>query len=335
MLSFVTKGLQLTQQLTSAVAQLEKVWSGQASESAVKKLTDSIKSFEQIVKVVENGAKLLHISGTLVQTAQTGHNAVVTAVNPTTGALMSNPWTYSAGVAVGRSGSTVLQVFVQSIQTMLNAIGGVQMLQEIMQLLQIIQQIEKLFNSATPATGAASTVTSTPISMPVTPPQVASQTGQQLLNTPVPTPTLPTGTGTGTNGTSGITNYTPPALAGQGSQQGTGFQNIPYPANNSGPGNQGNQGSQGSWPINDPGNTWIPVNPPATGTGTGAGTGTGTTAQGGNDVTVSVTENGVTHTVSAPAGTPTNVSFDLTNAAGQHSTESIAIDANGSVNVSG
>jgi hypothetical protein len=81
------------------------VWSGAASETALKKITDSLQSFEKIIKVVQEGAQLLGVAGTLVKTAQTAYTSVVSAVNPTVAALMSNPWTHAAAVALSTATS--------------------------------------------------------------------------------------------------------------------------------------------------------------------------------------------------------------------------------------
>lgn len=322
MLQTVAKFTSLISEFTRATQQLESVWSGKASESAVKKITDSIRSFESIVKVIENGAKLLNVSGTLVQTAQTGYTTVVSAVNPTVGALMSNPWTYGAAVALSTSTSSALRAFVQGVGAVLKTVGVVQLGSELMQIAQIITEIEALFNgkSASGAANGAATLASTPIASPVTPPQVASALGQQLLNTPVAQPAVPP-----------IPQNTPtmPTMPTMppGTQQmhgapipgtgipGTGNQNLSYvgPAT----------GSTGATlPINDPNDTWIPVDPASS------------NPAGGHDISVSITENGVTHTVSTQAGTPTDATFDVTNAAGQHTVEHISIDAHGSINMS-
>jgi len=71
LLQKATQFISLADQFTKAAEQLGKVWSGQASQSAVQKITSSIQSFQKIIQVIQNGAKLLGISGTLVQSAQT------------------------------------------------------------------------------------------------------------------------------------------------------------------------------------------------------------------------------------------------------------------------
>jgi uncharacterized protein YukE len=213
-------------EFTKAAGQLEKTWSGAASESALKKISDSLSSLTKIISVVEKGAELLGISGTLVKTAQEAYRAIVSAVNPTVAALMSNWWTYGAAVALSTATSASLRAFIEAIGALLKALGVVDLANQISQLATIITEIEKLFGASsatTPGTaptgttptgttpGAATptntTVSGTPVAAPQTPPPVASPAGQQTVNGPTP----------GAPGTQpGFTGYTPPALAGYG-----------------------------------------------------------------------------------------------------------------------
>ena len=50
--------LKLIQQARAATQQLEKAWSGTASQTAVKKMTDTLDSFEKMVQVVETTAQM-------------------------------------------------------------------------------------------------------------------------------------------------------------------------------------------------------------------------------------------------------------------------------------
>lgn len=172
--------LQLIEQLSSATQQLQKAWTGGASEAAVKKITDTVSAFQKIVKVIQTGSKLLGVSGTLVKSAQTAYTGVVSSVNPTVAGLMSNPWTYSSAVALSTATSSSLRAYITGVQGVLQGLGSGQIMQQVTMLMQIVQEIEKLAGG-----GAAPSATS--VSVP------AMSTVQPLLN--------------------GITTYTPAALA--------------------------------------------------------------------------------------------------------------------------
>jgi uncharacterized protein YukE len=307
----------LMDDFTKAEKQLSQVWSGAASETALKKITDSLQSFEKIIKVVQEGAQLLGVAGTLVKTAQTTYTSVVSAVNPTVAALMSNPWTHAAAVALSTATSASLRGFIEAIGGLLKTLGLAKLGAELTTLASIIQELEKLFggsnsgSSSTPAgtTPSTSTVTSNPVTAPVTPPPVASATGQQVTSTPTtPTVTTPTTT-TPTTGTLPTTsnpyNYTPPALGGTN-------------------------------PSTD--NTWIPVDPPAGTTLTAPSTiptppptAPATTDTGVIKVTTTIGDESTT--VEIPTGHDAQVDVDLP-VNGQHVTEHISVTGTGKVSVS-
>jgi uncharacterized protein YukE len=185
----------LLQEFSKAGQSLSQVWSGAAAETAVKKITDSLSALQNIIKAVEGGAALLGISGTLVKSAQTAYTSVVSSVNPTVAGLISNPWTYSAGVALATSTSAALRAFITAVEGLLSALGAGKLATEIATVVQIIAEIEQLAqgpNAATSGATPTTTTVSTPaITMPQAPPQVATSAGQQA-----------------------ITGYTPPALTG-------------------------------------------------------------------------------------------------------------------------
>ncbi len=216
-------------ELTKAAEGLGKIWSGAASESALKKITDSLDQLTKIIGVVQKGAELLGISGTLIKTAQEAYRAVVAAVNPTVAALMSNWWTYGAAVALSTATSASLRAFVTAIGALLKALGAVELAQQITELAQVIGAIEKLFHHDSGTGGATSpALGSTPVTAPQTPPPVASASGQQAVAG---------GSGGGIpQQQPSFTDYTPAALTGGGS---------------SAPGSL------------NPANSWIPVDHPA------------------------------------------------------------------------
>ena len=295
----------LMDDFAKAEKQLSQVWSGAASETALKKITDSLQSFEKIIKVVQEGAQLLGVAGTLVKSAQAAYTSVVSAVNPTVAALMSNPWTHAAAVALSTATSASLRGFIEAIGGLLKTLGLAKLGTELTTLASIIQELEKLFggtksaSASTPAgtTPSTSTVTSNPVTAPVTPPPVASTSGQQVTSTP-------TGTTPTTTAVSNPYNYTPPALGGTN----------PSTAN-----------------------TWIPVDPPA---GTTPSTApavptvpTSAPAVDAGVIKVTTTIGDESTTVEIPTGHDAQVDVDLP-VNGQHVTEHISVTGTGKVSVS-
>ncbi|MFF1606934.1 WXG100 family type VII secretion target [Amycolatopsis sp. NPDC058278] len=218
-------------ELTKAADQLGKIWSGAASESALKKISDSLGQLTKIIDVVQKGAELLGVSGTLIKTAQEAYRAVVAAVNPTVAALMSNWWTYGAAVALSTATSASLRAFITAIGALLKALGAVDLAQQVTTLAQVIGEIEKLFHHGSGSSGATTpSIGNTPVTAPQTPPPVASPSGQQAVAG---------GSGGGIPQQPSFTDYTPPALATGG-------------------------GSSGSGGAANPANSWIPVDHPVT-----------------------------------------------------------------------
>ena len=294
----------LMDDFAKAEKQLAQVWSGAASETALKKITDSLQSFEKIIKVVQDGAQLLGVAGTLVKTAQTAYTSVVSAVNPTVAALMSNPWTHAAAVALSTATSASLRGFIEAIGGLLKTLGLAKLGTELTTLASIIQELEKLFSgnksasASTPAgtTPSTTTVTSNPVTAPVTPPPVASTTGQQVTSTPTVSQPNPYG-------------YTPPALGGTGTTPSTA-------------------------------NTWIPVDPPAGTTPTTPPASTPTpppvtTAPPADPgvIKVTTTIGNESTTVEIPTGHDAQVDVDIP-VNGEHVTEHISVTGTGKVSVS-
>ncbi len=225
--------LSMYNELTKAADQLGKIWSGAASESALKKINDSLGQLTKIIDVVQKGAELLGVSGTLIKTAQEAYRAVVAAVNPTVAALMSNWWTYGAAVALSTATSASLRAFITAIGALLKALGAVDLAQQVTTLAQVIGEIEKLFHHGSGSSGAPTpSIGNTPVTAPQTPPPVASPSGQQAVAG---------GSGGGIPQQPSFTDYTPPALATGGGSSGTAVTGNGTPLN--------------------PANSWIAVDP--------------------------------------------------------------------------
>jgi uncharacterized protein YukE len=284
LLAKATQFISMLDEFTKAANQLKTVWSGQASQSAAQQITGSLQSFEKIIQVVQNGAKLLGVSGTLVQSAQTAYTSVVGSVNPTVASLMSNPWTYSAAVALSTATSASLRAFITAIEGLLSALGAGQLGAEIATLVSIIGEIEQLASGsgASTATTAAAgsvpttqTVSATPITAPQTPPPVATTAGQQSIQ-------------------DGITNYTPPALQGYGTPTMPTTPTSPT--------------TTGLTPSIDPSNSWIAVDPTSTTATTPAAPPVTAPTTTGEEISVT-SANGVTTTVSVPQGQAADISI--------------------------
>lgn len=351
MLAKATQFISLLDEFTKAGEQLRQVWSGQASESALQKITSSLQSFEKIIQVIQNGARLLGVSGTLVQSAQTAYKSVVGAVNPTVAGLMSNPWTYSAAVALSTSTSAALRAFITAIEGLLQALGAGQLGTEIASLVTIIGEIEQLFAGTQTGTAAAgstpttSTIAATPIGTPQAPTSVASTAGLQSIQNPITSYTPPAlqgytnpAPGTGAGAALGQLNgFGVPGLSAAGTTPTT--TTGTYPTTGVLP-TTGALSTSGLTPSIDPSNSWIAVDPSSTAAGAGASTpvdtsgATGATAAGGGqDVSVTTTDGGITTTVSVPAGQAADINLDMT-VNNDHVSEHLNIGADGSVKVS-
>ena len=288
--------LALINQARNAVQTLEKAWGGHASETAVKKFTDTLNSFEQIVKVIQVSSELLTTSSALIKAAQTAYTTVVNAVNPVVQALASNYWTYWAAVSLSTTVSATLRAFINGIEAMLSALGGGQLMEEVAAVIKIIGDIEKLVgsgshgNSVPPSgsfTGPQNTGSTNQLK---TPPQIASTSGrqvagsgqdpnaanilsqyQQRMNQGIGTQFQNGGQQTGTMPTGGGVPYTPgqipvgngPTIPGQNTNGQ--YQQGQYPSSGWTETDPGIRPLPGQQPIN-PGNQtapWTPVAPPA------------------------------------------------------------------------
>ena len=316
LLKKATEFTTLCNDFEKAAQQLEKTWSGAASESALKKIGDSLSSLTKIIGVVEKGAELLGVSGTLVKTAQEAYRGVVSAVNPTVAALMSNPWTYGAAVALSTATSASLRAFIQAVGALLKTLGVVDLANQITQITTIIGEIEKLFGGGatasatpvpvgtTPATGGAgagsvptnTTVAGSPVAAPQAPAPVASASGQQVVAQPPGS--QPPGNQAPGSQPPGFTGYTPPALAGYGNDGGSAAVGGSVPPSGA-----------------DPALSWIPVDQAAP-----AAPGTGDHVIIQTDLTTGIS------TIDAPAGHDLDVDVDITYD-GRHYEQHVDIDA--------
>ncbi|MET9260244.1 hypothetical protein [Amycolatopsis sp. NPDC004079] len=309
-LDLLHKAAELTSlytELSKAADQLGKVWSGGASESALQKISHSLEQLTKIINVIEKGAELLGVSGTLVKAAQEAYRSVVAAVNPTVASLMSNWWTYGAAVALSTATSATLRGFITAVGGLLKALGAGDLANQITQVATIIGDIEKLFHhGSSDANGAAgnAAVSGTPVTAPQLPAPVASASGQAAIG----------GSGGGVpGGNPSFTNYTPPALSNGGWPSGSGTGGWP----------SGGGAGTGA----NPGNSWIPVDPAPAPAPSPAPSVPGQST-GAHEVVIHTDLNTGQSTVEAPAGQDVDIDVDVTYQ-GKHFQQHVDIDAKG------
>ncbi|BCJ32102.1 WXG100 family type VII secretion target [Actinocatenispora sera] len=356
-----TQFISLLEDLDKARKQLGEIWSGHASESALTKIAESLQQFEKIIKAIQDGAKLLQEAAHLVQTVQTAYRSIVSAVNPTVAALMSNPWTHAAARALSTATSGTLRSFIQAIGQLLNALGVTKLGTVLTDLGTVIGTLEQLFGGGSAGAGGAlpgGGVSASPVTAPGAVTTVASGTGQQAIagglgSAGLPTMTPVTGTtaatglqglltvpGQVTNGvTAGLglgsvglgagvpswmTGYNPTALGGADNSW------IPVDANgDAGAADTGSTGDSGG----DSGSTGDSGNGDSGSTGDG---GAATTGSGDvHETTITATKGDLSVTVEVPVEQGHATGIDLNVSSGSESiAEHVDIDANGAVSVS-
>ncbi|WP_020671514.1 WXG100 family type VII secretion target [Amycolatopsis nigrescens] len=130
--------------LTRAAEQLDAVWSGAASESALRTIADSIAALAEIIEVVRAGADLLDVSGALLDTAQEAYRAVVSTVNPVVAAMMSSPSSRGAAEVLSTVTTVSLRAFLRVVGDRLDALGSVDLTGQVSRLAAVVGEIEKL-----------------------------------------------------------------------------------------------------------------------------------------------------------------------------------------------
>jgi len=330
-LTKATQFVGILEDLDRARTQLGQIWSGQAADSALKKIADSLQQFQNIIKSIQSGAELLQEAAKLVDTAQNAYRSIVGAVNPTVAALASNPWTRGAAHALATSASGMLRTFITGVGALLKALGITKLGTVLTEVAQIIGAVEQLFGSGTGATtgtgtGTGSTMVplgSSPVTAPTPVSTVASSSGTQALaggTSTVPatstTPTATTGTtaSTAMNDLSGLPSQ---VTAGTAADSATDWQNSYTPTALTGTGT-GTGSATGTGTGSD--NSWVPVD---------------STASGTHEATITASKGDLTVTVEVPVDTGKATDLDLNVSDGTDQlTEHVNIDADGTVKVS-
>ncbi|MEH1017356.1 hypothetical protein V6U90_30230 [Micromonospora sp. CPCC 206060] len=326
----VARLVTLLADLERAREQLREVWSaGSASDSVVQKLNKSFASFQQIIETVYAGIRELEGAAAQLTTAQEGYRAVVSAVNPTVAALMSNPYTQAAGRALAVSTTGILKAFLTGIGGILTAIGVTNLGQILTGLATIIGQVEQLFSKNNDG-GSASAA-----ALP------AGSTGNPVL---APPPMASTATGAGQAalaGGYGPGGYSMPSFNGSGYPAGGSMNSYVPPA----------LGTD-QWVAVQPGQSSLPSGgTPVTVTPTGpvqtlpippaasvdvppSSAPSGPGADGDDDVTITATKGDLTLTVEVPVDTGRAFDIEVTASSGGQTVDAdISVGADGSVKV--
>jgi uncharacterized protein YukE len=369
-----TQFISLLEDLDKARKQLGEIWSGHASESALTKIAESLQQFEKIIKAIQDGAKLLQEAAQLVQTVQTAYRSIVSAVNPTVAALMSNPWTHAAARALSTATSGTLRSFIQAIGQLLNALGVTKLGTVLTDLGTVIGALQQLFGGGSAGAGGAlpgGGVSGSPVTAPGAVTTVASGTGQQAIagglgsaGLPTMTPVTGTTAATGLQGllnvpgqvTNGVTAGLGLGTAGLGTAglgtAGLGTAGVPSWMTGYNPTALGGAGvADNSWiPVDGNGDSGAADSGSAgdsgsgdSGSGGGSGSGHsggdgGATTTGSGDVhetTITATKGDLSVTVEVPVEQGHATGIDLNVSSGSESiAEHVDIDANGAVSVS-
>jgi len=317
----------LLEDLERARDQLRQAWpKGPASDNALTKLNNSFQSFQRIIQCVLSAIRELEAAAVQLGIAQKGYMAVVNAVNPTVGALMSNPYTYSAAVALAHGTTASLKGFLSAIAGIMNVIGASNIAQQIMLIAQIAGELEKLYNTMNPSNSSSSTAAgasvANPIAQPIAPGSVASPSGQAAV-------------GAGYGSPYGQDPYGQNPY-GQNPYGQNPYGQNPYGAGFAPPGGFSNQGYA---PTDPNANMFVPVDP---GTQPGAGapgsaSGAAAPIPGGDpepDVTVTATKGDLSISVSVDTDSGRPIDIDVSATSGNETvSEHVEVSSSGQVTV--
>ncbi len=321
-----TKLVGLLEDLERSKQQLRVAWPrGSASDHAQRKLSNSFRNFNETIQAVFSGVRELEAAAAKLEMAQNAYRSIVSAVNPTVAALLSNPWTQAAARALATSASSSLSGFLKSIAGVLNAIGAGNIGSIVTSLATIVGEIEKLFSKGGGGSGGGSggggngeyriqpypNPGSTPVQQPGGIPPVASPSGHAAVGG------YPGGYPGAGGGYPGMPGYYPPALnpgngwvavdpSTGGTMPATGpVTTLPAPA-----------------PLPDP-------TPPADGDGSDGGG-----SAGDDDVTITASKGDLKVTVEVPVDTGRDFEVEVSaESGGQSITQHVDVDADGSVSV--
>ena len=148
----ITKIVGIVDQVGDAGGNLRKAWTaGSASDGAIAKVQGTIRTFEQIVKAVETLQAEIVAVATALRLVQNAYRSVVSSVNPTVAALLSNVYTQAAARSLAVSTTSGLASFVSSTKATLDTIATVRMLAVVTALATIAKELESLLSDDAPA----------------------------------------------------------------------------------------------------------------------------------------------------------------------------------------
>ena len=103
---------------------LDAAWTGRAAAATVRKLDEALADMRRITAEIEHGAALLGVAGSLVASAQTAYQVVVSELNPMVAELLANPVTRTAATALSEAATGTLRTFLKTVAGLLNTISG-------------------------------------------------------------------------------------------------------------------------------------------------------------------------------------------------------------------
>jgi hypothetical protein len=157
LLQFVTRLLGQISRITGIVNQisdaggaLRKAWpTGSASDGALAKITQAVTTFQKIARAVEALQMEVQAAAAALGLAQNSYRTVVSSVNPTVAALLSNPHTRHAATALATSATSGVASYVGATKATLDTIGLVRMAAIVTQLATIARELSTLLSPAT------------------------------------------------------------------------------------------------------------------------------------------------------------------------------------------
>lgn len=129
-------------EFTAATTHARTVWP--PASPARRQIDGSVAAFERIVVAVRTSAGLLGMAALLVRSAQTGYRLVVAAVNPAVTALLADPASRAAAVALATSATAMLREFITGIEDLLRTLGVSRLGAQVSTLAGVASDIERL-----------------------------------------------------------------------------------------------------------------------------------------------------------------------------------------------
>jgi hypothetical protein len=144
----LTKIIGIANQIGDARGALRTAWpSGSASDGAITKFTQALTAFQKITQAVAAWQTEIQAVATALRLVQNGYRSVVSSVNPTVAALLSNQYTRHAATALSTSTTSGLASYVSATKAVLDTIGLVRMVAIATQLATIANELETLLSN--------------------------------------------------------------------------------------------------------------------------------------------------------------------------------------------